>query len=299
MRHLLILGLLFLIGTDSDASDLGSQELLPSDPIPSYTMWMGGAKGRHAYDKAVTWLAMEKSRVKYGPYSLHTIEHRPGIERARIEAARADRFQVHISPNDEVMEESAGSLIRIKESVIKGILGYRRLIIRKADADKFKQIDSLSKLQTLSVGQGVRWPDVAVLRANNISVVQTHSIDSLFAMLNKKRFDAISLGINEAEGTLETVIAQYPDLIIEPNIVLFFPMSVYFYVNTQHPELAERLTYGIRKAKKDGSFDSLFALHFYNEIATINQSNIKFFTLKNDSMSSLDASQTPLLIQQH
>ncbi|WP_075186281.1 hypothetical protein [Teredinibacter haidensis] len=289
--------LFFLLPFTVTFNTYGADKTSPPEAVPLYTMWMGGTKGRHAFDQAVVWLALEKSREGYGPFQLRTYQKALNFERERIESARADTYNIHIAPYYSVTLENTNTFIRVKEPIIEGFLGYRQLVIRKQDLDKFAQIQSKEQLAALTAGQGIRWPDVEIMRNNQLKVIESLEINSLFAMLNKKRFDYIPMGANEAAGTLDTVTHVIPDLTIAPNIILYYPLSIFIFVTGNNPQLAERLESGLRKAKSDGSYESLFQLHFSHILEQINQPGLQLITLENTKVSAEGSSKTPKLIK--
>ncbi len=144
----------------------------------------------------------------------------------------------------------------IRVPLFKGLLGYRMLVIRTEDAQKFVQINSLAELGKFSAGQGAQWPDTNILLANQLPVVRGVSRESLYKMLLGKRFDYFPRGITEivAEGDL------IPDrgLMIEPHLILHYPSAMYFFVNKQNRDLAGRLERGLAKLIDSGEFDRLF-----------------------------------------
>ncbi|SMF13044.1 ABC-type amino acid transport/signal transduction systems, periplasmic component/domain [Alteromonadaceae bacterium Bs31] len=263
---------------------------------PAFSMWLGGSQGRQAYDKTLVWLALEKSREEFGPFSLSTHSRRLNFERERIAYSRARQFQIHVAPYYEITLENRREFTRIKEPIINGILGYRQLIIRKEDKNKFAKVKTLDDLKKLSAGQGARWPDADILRNSGIKVVEAHEFDALFAMLEKKRFDFIPLGINEIRECMTQFQHRYPEFIIEQDLVLHYPLSNFMFVADNQTELAKRLEYGLKKMKKDGSFDSLFALHFQKNIKHINRPETRLLLLANTGLSSESASVHPALL---
>jgi len=290
-----LLSLLLLCPNRSEASTILSvpEEL---ETIPVYTLWLGGADGRQPYDKAVVWLALEKSRKQYGDFELRSYSRALNFERERIESTRRESYQIHIAPYYSVTQAREKAFIRVKEPIIKGLLGYRRLIIRAQDKAKFANISTAKQLSTVKAGQGVRWPDVAILRNNGIEVVEALEFNSLFGMLNKQRFDFIPLGANEVDASLRAAQKYYPELILEPNIVLHFPMSIFLFVSVANPELAERLEYGLKIAKADGSFDSLFTLHFHHVVTAMDSYETRLIRLNNTTVSAEKSPKTPQLL---
>ena len=81
------------------------------------------------------------------------------------------------------------------------------------------------------------------------------SVDSIFKMLKLGRIDYFHRGLNEIWGELST---HKETLKIADNVMLFYPLPVYFFVTKSRPELAKKLEKGINLALEDGSFKTLF-----------------------------------------
>jgi len=141
---------------------------------------------------------------------------------------------------DKLSERS----LRVEIPLFKGLLGYRQLIIRKADEQLFKHIESAEELKKRVAGQARGWQDVAIYRFNGYKVDDSANLSTLFSMLNSKRFDYFPMSIAEAESALKTDSEYSQGFMIAPNIILYYPLPIIFYVSESQPQLAERLRKG-------------------------------------------------------
>lgn len=153
-------------------------------------------------------------------------------------------------------KEREQSLQPIRVPLFKGLLGYRMLVIRMEDAQKFAQINSLADLGKFSAGQGAQWPDTNILLTNQLPVVRGVSRESLYKMLLGKRFDYFPRGITEIVA--ESDLIPNRGLMIEPHLILYYPSAMYFFVNKQNRDLAGRLERGLATLIESGEFDRLF-----------------------------------------
>lgn len=144
----------------------------------------------------------------------------------------------------------------IRIPMLKGLLGYRVLMIKKGDQSKFDGIRSIEDLKRVSLGSGRAWADTDVLVANNLKVVKVLKYDGMFFMLDGGRFDAFPRGAHEPWAE----IAKRPtlELDVEKNLLLVYPNPYYFFVNKNNIELARNIEKGLRIAMEDGSFDQYF-----------------------------------------
>ncbi|VUD41213.1 hypothetical protein TDB9533_00441 [Thalassocella blandensis] len=178
----------------------------------------------------------------------------------------------------------------IRIPIYKGMLGHRIFIIRKGDQEKFNHVDSLADLRQIPLGQGRFWGDTIVLKNAEMNVVDPVKYDSLFHMLEGGRFDFFPRAIHEPWTEVESY--KELNLTVEKNILLVYPFAMYFFVNKNNNELAQKIEQGFRAAIDDGSFDELF----YNnpEIkATLEKSDLQnrtVFRLPNPDMSD----ETPI-----
>lgn len=162
------------------------------------------------------------------------------------------------------------TLRTIRFPLIKGLMGYRVLVIRKGDEAKFVKVKTKEDLMKLSAGQGMHWPDTDILRANNFYIVEAMAKENLYKMLAAKRFDFFPRGISEISVEQDLIDSQR--LRVEPHILLHYPTDVYFFVNKNNTELATRLEKGWSIILKNGEFEKFF-LSFERMKAAIDMLN--------------------------
>lgn len=179
----------------------------------------------------------------------------------------------------------------IRIPILKGLLGYRILIINKKNQYKFSQVKTLDDLKQFTFGQGKTWTDTKILQANGLKVVTTNKYPGLFHMVDGERFDAFPRGVNEPFGEL----AQRPDMTdlkVEDTILLVYRMPFYLFVSRDNPKLGNDIETGLNRAVADGSFDKIF----YSEpnikdvLEKANMKNRRIFNLNNPFLTK----ETPL-----
>jgi ABC-type amino acid transport substrate-binding protein len=182
--------------------------------------------------------------------------------------------------------EDAMQAIRIP--IDKGLIGWRILLIKKNDQDKFAHIHTLNDLKKYTAGQGHDWPDTTILRANGLSVEASGTHESLFNMLLADRFQFLPIGFLE----VHSVESKHynPDIAVEPTLALHYPSAIYFFVNKKNVALAKNLTKGLEIAMHDGSFDKLFEKFNGESIKQVHLKSRQVIELNN----SLLADETPL-----
>lgn len=144
----------------------------------------------------------------------------------------------------------------IRVPLLKGLMGYRLLVIRKGDETKFAHVKTKQDLLALSAGQGMHWPDTDILRANKFQLVEATAKENLYKMLSAKRFDFFPRGITEVY--LEEDLIRAQNLTVESHLLLHYPTDLYFFVSKQNTELASRLEKGWAIIHKNGEFEKFF-----------------------------------------
>ncbi|MBW8191580.1 hypothetical protein K0504_11075 [Neiella marina] len=141
----------------------------------------------------------------------------------------------------------------IQQPIFLGLTGYRILVIRKADQVKFNNVDTIEDLKQFNVGQGLFWGDTKILEQAGFSVTKAGEAKNLWKMLSSKRFDFLSIGAHEPWAQLAT----RPELAVEQNLLLAYPLALQFYVSTKDTALYELIEQGMRLALADGSYQQV------------------------------------------
>ncbi len=160
-----------------------------------------------------------------------------------------------------------------------GLIGWRVLLIRSGDAQRFASIDSIAALSLLLGGQGHDWPDLAILRANGLQVAASPTYEGLFAMLVRGHIDYFPRGIDEVDRELER--RSETPVEIEPTLLLHYPAPLYFFVNPGNDALARALETGLEACIADGSLRDALQQRFSERISSLNIAQRKILELHN------------------
>lgn len=217
---------------------------------------------RRYYESELLKLVLDRTITKYGPYE---IKYKFEMHRNRaLKELISGGIDIHDAPTRNEWEEKS---LPIYIPLLKGLLGYRLLLIREDSAHKFSKIKDTKSLKKLSAGLGSQWSTTKVLEHLDYKVVKGTTYEGLFGMLSSKRYDYFIRGVNEIYGELDIYKKLYPELIIEKSLALYIPMPIYFFVTPHRPKLAERIEYGLRLLISDGSFEKHF-LKFHQKYLT-------------------------------
>lgn len=209
---------------------------------------------RYAYRIALLRLALEETRDSDGAYVLQGL--REEVSQARGLRMLADgEVDVAFLPTDRQRERRFRP---VRIPILRGLLGYRVLLIRRGTQERFDAISSLGDLAKLRAGFGSQWADLAILKFNGLPVDAESNYETLFRMLARGRFDYFPRGVNEAWHELDSHPDLQGQITVDAHLALYYPYPVYFFVNQEDFALADRLRRGLAAALKDGSFKALF-----------------------------------------
>lgn len=242
--------------------------------------WNGNkTDARQQYELNILDAALKASSQKYGKYH---INHDP------IELSTNDESAVFRSKGSDVFVTVAGNpKLELEEKIIvthpimKGLLGYRLIIVRKQDLDKFAEIQTVQAFKQLRIGIPKGWADADLFRHNDYKVIEGGTFDQIFDLLASNEFDYIALGANEIEMAFENRAKPYGKFSIEPTTMLYYPFPLVFYVNPDNPLLAERLRHGLHLIDKNGEAQRLFENASGDIVKRLGLKGRKVFRLEN------------------
>ena len=234
---------------------------------------------RYAYRTALLQLVLdqtaEEGRCQLSP-QFTTVTPDRGL--ALLQEGRIDVVSVPTTLRRE------RELRAVRFDILRGLLGYRVLLIRKQRQAEFAAVRSLAELRRFRLGLGSHWADLPLLQYNGFQVMATPRYESLFAMLARGRFDAFPRGVNEAWQELAEQQGSFPDLRVEPTLALHYPWPVYFFVRRDNQPLADRLHRGLMRAQADGSLQRLFMEHHGNLLQQANLAKRRLLLLSNPGL---------------
>jgi len=234
---------------------------------------------RYAYRTALLQLVLDKTldegRCVLSP-QFTTVTQDRGL--ALLQEGRIDVVSVPTTLQRE------RDLRPVRFDILRGLLGYRVLLIRKQQQADFAAVQTPEELRRFRLGFGSQWADLPLLQYNGFNVIAAPQYESLFGMLVRERFDAFPRGLNEAWQELSERQTDFPDLMVEPTLALNYPWPVYFFVRQGNQPLAERLQRGLMKAEADGSMHQLFMRHHGHLLQQANLTKRRLFQLVNPAL---------------
>lgn len=203
-------------------------------------------------------LALRLTEAEYGSAVL-TFSSEMVQGRAEQELKEGKRLHLVVfAPSPERERD----LLPVYFPLSQGLLGYRACIIADGQQAKFDHIVTLQDWQKaeLSVGQAAHWPDVTILRHNNITVVTNPIYQLLFDMVRQHRFDCFARSFDELNRDLQRPPAR--GLVAEQQLLLYYPQLSMIFISRSYPQLAERLEKGLTLAWQQGLVQQHFQRHY-------------------------------------
>ncbi|XOV77998.1 MAG: diguanylate cyclase [Aestuariibacter sp.] len=216
------------------------------------------------------------------------VQHHENVNQARLKQMIADgQLDLMWAGTTPELETN---FIPIRVPLFKGLLGHRIFIIRNGEQTKFSSIHNFTDLLRFKAGQGRSWGDTPILEYAGIDVVKPVNYPNLFYMLDGERFDYFPRAVHEPWPEVDS--RPELNLAIERELMLVYPMPLYFFTNKDNHKLASILKEGLLKGIDEGKFDDIF---FSNEdiktaIEKTNMQNRRVFRINNPALSS----DTPL-----
>lgn len=215
-----------------------------------------------------------------GAFVLKTWPIRVERGRALFELARGQYLDVAWAVTNR---EREAALQPVRIPLDRGLSGWRLCLVRRADVDRFAEVDQLAGLARFRAGLGLDWAETAVLRANGLPVVTGSNTDSLPAMLAGKRFDYYPRTLRQAWIDVQKYARL--ELEVEPHVALHFPSALYLFVNKANSALAALLRQGLRKAIDDGAFEKLFTAQYSAYLQRAALGRRRILQLENPSLT--------------
>lgn len=178
------------------------------------------------------------------PLTLVPSAQRMNQSRAAVELKRpgsgVDVMWTMSTPQREI------ELLPIRVPIYRGLFGWRVLLVREGEAERFANVRTLDDLKAFRFVQGHDWPDSDILAANGLNVVRGTNFEGLFGMLAKGRGDALPRSVLEVPADMQRY-GTPNGLALEPGLVLRYPAAVYYFVSPERPELAALIEGGLRR----------------------------------------------------
>lgn len=250
-------------------------------PVADAALWtityprpIDDTDARTEYPIALLKLALEKTGVNYELLPSDRIL----LTGKALRQLRENReVNVVWSMTDTQREKD---LLPIRIPIAKGLIGMRVFVINEEKKDKFAQVKSKGDLLKLTPLQGEEWPDTKILQANGFNVFTVPEFKQAYALLLQGKGDFFPRSVIEITAEMETA-GRGSVLQVEPDMALYYPTAMYYFVSKSNPTLARLIETGLERAIADGSFDDLFLSTHKTLLESLNMDARRIYTLEN------------------
>ncbi|MGL4605451.1 MAG: hypothetical protein ACRCU9_15040 [Iodobacter sp.] len=161
--------------------------------------------------------------------------------------------------------------LRVNIPLTFGLIGQRVLLVKKGESAAYAHIHNLRDLQLSNkrAGMAQGWLDVAIWKENHLPVYeQSGDWQVLYKLIGAKDRGVDYLPRGAIEAAVE--IAQYPDLEIEPHLLLSYERDFVFYISPHYPKLRDQIEQALQAAQASGLQRRLFNQWLESEVKTLN-----------------------------
>jgi ABC-type amino acid transport substrate-binding protein len=245
------------------------------------------ADTRYEYDHAVIRLALEKTRNKYGDYTLQETPTGQNSKRSLLTVS-SNRYTNYIIKHS-MSNKLPDGLIAIPFPVDLGIVGYRVGFVSQDTKEKLKAVKTLEDLQRFEIIQGIGWLDAFILEHHGFKVRKGEDFNAMFSMVALNRSDLFLRGANELLAEWRTH-QSIPKLTHDDTISIYYPLPRFLITSEENTELAARVHEGLLTAFEDGSLIKLWEEKYLASVEFADLKSRKVFRLTNPFLGDLDPS---------
>lgn len=289
--HYFLVPCLWLYAHIAQSAELPSAASASSAMIVRYHD-AGNTDKHNAFQFELIHQALEISRPEFGDYLIRPYSTAPTAKRQAILLGEGTLLNMQwASPGTPIAQ---GDVIQVPMDIMQGMMGFRVCVLNQHQLANFAAIKNLADLRKFTIGQGQDWTDKLIYAHNNIPLVEAPGLENLFPFLASGRVDCLALGIHEIGFKYRHEHAKYPQLSIEPNLLLYYDFPTYLYVSKREPLLAERMTLGLRKLQASGAYGKLFAQYFTQDIAPLHLHKRTIICLKSPYIPQESQCNSPI-----
>lgn len=242
--------------------------------------WNGNrSEERQDYERKVLISVLEATEPEWGAWEIQEyLDTYTGKEESYAFVPKGHDILVTVAGN---LKFEGQKMHIIPDPLTRNLLGYRIPVIRKSDAHLFRNIEHIEELKKLTHGIPETLSDAEIFRQNDFQVAEEGTIDTIFDRLEAGRFDYTALGANEILSMCSNLHETHPDLMIEPSLMLCYPIPLVFYVHPVQHEIAKRIQQGMNRISLSGDLDKLFEAHYGDIPEKLGLRTRRAFSLEN------------------
>lgn len=232
------------------------------------------------YYLALITAALDATRASHGDFKISYSHEALSSERKHELLIAGTKVNIDRLVGFPATKGPRVELLQVDYPILNGFMGYRVLLIRREQQPHFSKVKTLADLKQFTMGFGRGW-EGHVYSHNQLTVTEATNMPQLLKMLAGNRYDFIPLSVIEIEDNYVVDGIATQQLEIEQNLLVYMPLPVYFYVSPNAPELAERLTLGLKALNASGVTQTIFANHFGARLERLRLAERRLIELQN------------------
>ncbi len=235
---------------------------------------------RYNYHWDVLRSALQATEKKYGPFRMKASLFMTEDRQIKELAKKDNKLSIMIRETSRGLEDK---FIPVRIPIDKNLIGYRVLLITKNNKDLFKNVNSIEDFKKITMGQGAGWGDVDILQKAGFQVSTQVYYDKIFEGLVKGEYQAFPRAATEIINEYEKRKLKMPELMIEENLLLYYPLPTYFWFSNSErgKKLAARAQEGMETIVANGTLEKLFDQYYKGDIAALKLKKRKAFKIAN------------------
>lgn len=227
--------------------------------------------------------ALRRTLPKYGNYHIELYTEPLVRERLLVEMIKGDRVNTAVVATQPTWEANT---LPVWIPVDMGLSSYRIGLVKRTGQARLSAVRNETDLKTLTVGVGQGWSSRQVFEANGFQLELATDQTALTKMLLAERLDYFPRGVNEVFVEFDALTASNPDLAIESDLVLDFPLPTYIFVSPRTPRLAKRLTEGMESMVRDGTLLNMVKTYHADMLRRANLCARRVIRMQNPFLST-------------
>lgn len=218
-----------------------------------------------------------------------TEDTRPGLRFESVAAPRMTQRRLELevaSPTGSVdLMWGMSSALRRRElrrldvRLDEGLLGWRVLVVRADDLARWPPDLAVSTLQARRAGQGLHWPDVAILRDNGYVVQTAADMPTLYEMLQRGHIDYFPRSAMEVTDELARLAPR--GVAIVPDLALRYEAGSYVFMGAHRAPAAASLEAALRRLESRGELKRRFDAAFEPQLRELRLDRRRLIELRN------------------
>ncbi|RTL37767.1 MAG: hypothetical protein EKK53_20325 [Burkholderiales bacterium] len=216
-------------------------------------------------------------------------EANPGLRFQAVAAARMTQRRVELevaSPTGSLdlmwgmsSSQRQRELRRVNVRLDQGLLGWRVLVVRADDLARWPADLDVAVVQRRRAGQGLHWPDVAILRDNGYLVQTAADMPTLYEMLQRRHIDYFPRSAMEVTDELANLAPR--GVTIVPDLALRYDAGNYVFLGAHREPAAAALESALQLLAARGELKRRFEAAFEPQLRELHLERRRLIELRN------------------